>query len=157
GHTNQISALSFSSDGKRLISGSLDTTIKLWDLETGRVLKPFEGHTALIRGVAGSPDGRRIASAGGDLTVRLWDVESGGRLYISPRISPVVMSVVFSPGDGRYLAAGSFGPGARLWDVTPLPREPRQITLQGQPDSVAHSVSFSPDGRYLAASNSNAV
>jgi WD40 repeat protein len=45
GHTKAVSALAFSSDGKQLISGSHDTTIKLWDLETGHVLKPFEGNT----------------------------------------------------------------------------------------------------------------
>src|SRR5262245_55869051 len=65
-------------------------------------------------------------------------------------------NVAFSPGDGRYLAAGSWGLGARLWDVT-RPRDPREIELQGQPPTTARGVSFSQDGRYLAASNSNTI
>jgi WD40 repeat protein len=66
------------------------------------------------------------------------------------------MNVAFSPGDGRYLAAGSLGSGARLWDVT-RPRDTREIELQGQASTIARGVSFSQDGRYLAASNSNTI
>ena len=66
------------------------------------------------------------------------------------------MGVPFSAGDGRYLVAGSFGPGARLWDVKDS-RGPRPIELRGQPDTMTFGVSFSLDGRYLATSDSNRV
>src|SRR5262249_10047637 len=73
GHTKEVdqNALAFSSDGKWLISGSYDKTIKLWDVNTGSFLKTFpapggEGHSGSVRGVAISPDGCWIASAGRD-------------------------------------------------------------------------------------------
>ena len=107
GHT----ALAFSSDGKKLLSGSDDTTINLWDLETGQVLKTFEGHTAVIRGVAFSPDGRRIASASWDRTVKLWDVESGDALYTSPKFSGCPHDVSPSPRRRPIPRRGELGPG----------------------------------------------
>jgi eukaryotic-like serine/threonine-protein kinase len=151
----EIGALAFSPDGKTLLSGSGDGTINLWDLKTGHVLKTFKGHTEFVRGVF-SPDGSRIASASGDKTVKLWDVKSGNKLFTSRYLSYMVTSVAFSPGDGRYLAAGSWGSDARLWDVA-RPRDPHEIELLGQPLTTALDVSFSPDGRYLAASNSNTI
>jgi len=150
-------AASFSSDGKALVSASSDNTITLWELETGHILRPFEGHTATVTGVAVAPNGRLIASTSYDSTMRLWDAESGEALFTSPKLSGVApVGVAFSAGDGRYLAAGSFGPGARLWDVT-APRDPRPIELRGQPDTMTFGVSFSPAGPTLATSDSNRV
>jgi WD40 repeat protein len=162
GHTEEVdqNALAFSSDGKWLISGSNDKTIKLWDVNTGRFLKTFpapggEGHSGSVRGVAISPDGCWIASAGRDKQVNLWNVESR-EVFRVGEFSSVATDVAFSPGDGRYLAAAGWSRGARVWDVSD-PRHPRVIDLRGQLDATAVSVSFSPDGRSLATSNSNMV
>ena len=88
--------------------------------------------------------------------MKLWDVESGEVLFTSPKFSASPDGVAFSAGDGRYLAAGSYGPGARLWDVT-APAGPAADRAPRSTGHLALGVSFSPDGRYLAASNSNTV
>ena len=112
GHSERrSSALAFSPDGKTLVSGSEDKTIKLWDLETGHVLKTFEGHTGLVRGVAFSPDGRRIASVSQDMTVKLWDVESGDALFTSPKLSQIPRASPSPPATAGTSPRGALGRG----------------------------------------------
>jgi WD40 repeat protein len=73
GHTSKVWDLAISPDGRRLATGSLDRTIKLWDTKTGEEVFTLRGHTAGVICVAFSPDGHRIASGSWDRTVRVWD------------------------------------------------------------------------------------
>jgi WD40 repeat protein len=75
GHTNPINTVAFSPDGKTILSGSGDTTIKLWNSETGEVIRTFEGHTDSVNTVAFNPDGKTILSGSYDTTIKLWDNE----------------------------------------------------------------------------------
>ena len=63
----------FSPEGKRLVSGSSDKTVKVWDAQTGQEALSLTGHTGPVHSVAFSPDGQRIASASDDKTVKVWD------------------------------------------------------------------------------------
>jgi hypothetical protein len=78
----EIWAYEFSSDGKRVLTGSQDHTVRLWDVETGHCLRVLEGHTNGIWGLAWSADGQRALSGSQDNTVRLWDVETGRCLRV---------------------------------------------------------------------------
>ena len=73
-------AVASSPDGKRVASGSIDNTVRLWDAGTGASLLTLQGHTESVFAVAFSPDGKRVASGSGDKTVRLWDAETGSPL-----------------------------------------------------------------------------
>ena len=155
GHEARVTmgALAFSPVGKKLLWGDKDTTVNLWDLETGEVWK-FEGHKAPSSGVAFDPRGRWIASASDDGTVMLWDLKSRQKAYTFPGLGVSTTNVAFSP-DGRYLAASTWS-GARMLDLT-RPKEPREIELKGKGNVTGLWLSFSPDGRYLAAGRSNTV
>src|SRR6185503_16662776 len=74
GHTGSVNALALSPDGRFLVSGSEDVTLKIWDTATGNVLRTLSGHEKPVLAAAISPDGKLIASGGADQTVRVWDV-----------------------------------------------------------------------------------
>src|SRR5207248_1006633 len=77
GHTAGIGSVAFSPDGKRIVSGSDDETVKVWDAQTGQETLTLKGHTHWVISVAFSPDGKRIASGSFDKTVRVWDAHTG--------------------------------------------------------------------------------
>ena len=142
GHTDEVSSVVFSPDGRTLASGSWDNTIRLWDVATGTVQQTLSGDGA---SVVFSPDGRTLASGSG-LEIRLWDVATGTVQQTLTGHTDVVSSVVFSP-DGRTLASGGVWDNTiRLWDVA---TGTLKQTLTHP--HIVFSVVFSPDGRTLAS------
>lgn len=63
-------------DGECVVSASGDGTLKVWDLDTGRVLATLEGHTSDVLGCAVTRDGQYVVSASADRTVKVWDLDT---------------------------------------------------------------------------------
>ena len=97
GHTDHVMSVVMSADGSRIVSGSYDNTIRVWDVVSGREVAKLEGHTSGVRSVVMSVDGSRIVSGSDDMTIRVWDVESGREVAKleghTDSVSCVVMSV----------------------------------------------------------------
>jgi WD40 repeat protein len=146
GHTRGVSSVASNPDGKRLASGSYDSTVKVWDAQTGRETYTLKGHTSWVSSVAFSPDGQRLASGSHDHTVRVWDVQTGQQILSLKGHSDLVTSVAFSP-DSERLATGSSDGTLKVWDAQ-TGRE--TLTLRGHTRPVV-SVAFSPDGRRLVS------
>lgn len=116
-HSHIVSAVAFSSiasPGKTLVSGSRDRTIKLWNLETGELIRTLNGHTGAIYSIALSSDGQTIASGSEDKTVRLWHLETGELLSTFTGHSEQVNAVAFS-ADGQTLISGSHDKTIKIW------------------------------------------
>lgn len=108
-----INSLAFSPDGKILVSGGDDFSIKLWDVDSGKELKSGK-HSARVRTVAFSPDGKLIASADDSGIIKIWDVKTMENVVL-PRHDNAVTSLAFSP-DGKTLASGSKDRTVRFWE-----------------------------------------
>lgn len=113
GHDGPVNDAVFMPGG-RALTGSDDGTLALWDLETGEMLRRFEGHAAKVVDVAVSPDGKVAASASWDRTVRLWRVADGALIGELKGHTGPVNAVGFS-ADGKHLYSGSYDGSIRLW------------------------------------------
>src|SRR5262245_42956475 len=143
-------ALTFTPDGKTLIAGCEDHVIRLWDVESGKVVSTLEGHVGL-ECMAISPDGKTLAS-GGIETIKLWDVSDPKKCKelatIKAHPNQKVYSLVFFP-DGKTLASvGYAGDGnVKVWDVG---KRAEIATLRGTEDGHMCALAISPDGKTLA-------
>jgi WD40 repeat protein len=146
GHTRAVNQVAFSPDGTRIASagGDGDATVKLWDSQTGELVRTLSGHKWGVYNLAFSRDGDRLASAGHDHTAVVWDVRTGDALRTFGGLEIHVGGVAFSP-DGKRLATAD-GDAVRVWEVE---TGGEALTLQ-RPHDGAHCVAFSPDGKRLA-------
>jgi serine/threonine protein kinase len=103
GHLGMVQSVSFSPDGKLLASGGADKTVKIWDVETGKILRSMRGHDKGVTTVFFSPDGKYVMSGSKDKTVKVWDAATGERIQSTAGISCVGSPTAFSP-DGTRLA-----------------------------------------------------
>ena len=145
----RVSSVAFSPDGTRIVSGSDDHTIRVWDARSGDVVAgPFEGHKSRVTSVAFSPDGTRIVSGSYDDTIRVWDARSGD-VVAGPFEGDTsgVTSVAFSP-DGTRIVSGSYDHTIRVWDA----RSGDVVAgpFEGHTSEVT-SVAFSPDGTRIVS------
>ena len=135
GHSDSVTSVTFAPDGRTALSGSNDTTLKLWNVATGEG-GTLHGHSSYVTSVASAPDGRTALSGSRDTTLKLWDVTTGTTTGTEIRTfhehSGSVSSVAFAP-DGRTALSGSNDTTLKLWDVA-TPTESR--TFHGHSGSV---------------------
>ena len=128
GHSASVWSVAFSCDGTRVVSGSKDKSICVWDASMGKLERILEGHSEPVLSVAFSRDGTRVISGSRDSSVRVWNMNTS---EMDPVLghSGWVRSVAFSP-DGIQLVSSSFDRSVRIMtgDVTSLPAS-KSVTL----------------------------
>jgi WD40 repeat protein len=152
--TESITALAFSPDGRYILYGGADNTVRMLDVETGQEIRQFL-HTHIVTTVAFSPDGHFVLSVpeeSPDHIVYLWDAVTGEEIRQLTGHTSDIFDAAFSP-DGRFIATSSWDTTVRLWDVA-TGDEVRQYPRH---NSWAAHVSFSADGKYLLSSGTYVV
>ncbi|HPA18596.1 MAG TPA: protein kinase [Verrucomicrobiae bacterium] len=138
----------FSPDGRFVLSGSDDESLRLWDVATGKCLRTFQGQVKSVARVAFSYDGRLALSGGRIEAIQLWEVATGKCLHTFKGHSWLVNAVAFSP-DGRFALSGSHDKPIQFWDVA----TGRCARVLDKQTDKANSFAFSPDGRLVLSAS----
>ncbi|KAG0044723.1 hypothetical protein BGZ83_009996 [Gryganskiella cystojenkinii] len=154
-------------DLRQIASGSYDSTVRLWDAQTGAPGPICTGHTGSVQCVVYSPCGQQIAFGSTDNTVQLWDMQTGAPGRILNGHTKYVTSVVYSPS-GHQIASGSKDNTVRLWDAqtgAPSPvltghaRGVSSVVYSGSiltgHTGTVNSVVYSPSGLQIASGSSD--
>lgn len=115
----KLKTLAFAPDGKFIIAGCNDGTLKIWETEMGSLLRSLAAHARDVRSVAVSPDSRLLATCSNDQTVRLWNAQDGQLKHTLNAHADLATAVSFSP-DGQTLASTSDDGTLKLWCFSEL-------------------------------------
>ncbi|HAG80859.1 MAG TPA: protein kinase [Cyanobacteria bacterium UBA12227] len=150
GHNSFVNYLEISSDKQTLFSASVDKTIKVWDLSTGKTIRTLEGHTSLVNYLVISPDGQKIFSASADKKIKIWDIDTGKEIRTLQGHTSSVNYLEIS-SDGQKLFSASADKTIKMWE-SDTGKEIR--TLQGH-TSFINSLVISPDGETLFSASAD--
>lgn len=155
GHSDAILAAAISPDGKTLATSGYDRQIVIWNVASGKVVRPLKEHSDAVYGLAFSPDGRTLASCAADRTVRLWDWSAGRRTATLSESTAELYAVAFTP-DGAHLLAGGVDRSIRMYRLRSadgkVMGEPRLERSAFAHDAAILRLAVSADGRSLASS-----
>lgn len=145
-HTPLVRSVSWSPDGKSIASGGHDGVVRVWDSDSGEGRGSLSDHQAFVSTVSYSPDGRLLASASADATVRIWDLPNRVYLHVLDDFDQwSVEDISFAP-DGRYLATIDQSGTVRV-----LGLDTGEVVSSMRAGSMNKSISWSPDGKWLAS------
>ncbi len=150
GHTSTVRAIAVSPDGKCILSGSEDFTIKAWDLKNGTLLRTYKGHESYVRTLAVTPDGTRIISGSDDCTLRVWDLENGVELLRFTDVMGRIEAVVVTPDNKRAISIDQ-NCELREWDLF----TGKVINKIYEKSGFKEILAITPEGRHIISSFSN--
>jgi WD40 repeat protein len=151
GHRDSINSLAITPDGSRLITGSSDSTAKIWDIATGTLLHTLIGHTSGISSVVITPDGSRVITGSWNHSAKIWDIQTGALLHTLTGHTAEIISVAITPNGSRVIT-GSWDHSAKIWDVA---TGTLLHTLIGHTSEVNTVAIMPDDSRVITASRDN--
>jgi len=146
GHAHEVWSVAVTPDGKTAVLGSLDKTLKVWDLKTGQCRATFEGHTNTVSCIAVTPDGKTVVSGSADWTLMVWDIETGQCRATFEGHTNIVSCVAVTP-DGKTVVSGSWDNTLKMWDIE---TGQCRATFEG-PTGWGHGVAVTPDGKTIVS------
>lgn len=152
GHSDWVSALAISPDGKTIASGSFDKTIKLWNSANGQLIRTLSQHTKGVISLAISPDGKTLISGSWDETIKLWSLNTGELIYTLKGHTGSVQSLAIT-ADSQTLISGSFDQTIKLWC---LERGEFLGNLAENAGNIS-ALALSTDGQTLASAGGDGI
>jgi WD40 repeat protein/mono/diheme cytochrome c family protein len=144
-----VFSVAFSPDSTKIATAGADRTIRIFEVQSGKLLSQIEDHADWIFGVAFSPDGKRLASASRDKTAKVFDVEKKESLVTFPGHGQPVYTVSFTP-DGKGVATGGEDNRIRIWNPDSDGKQTRDIGGFG---GTVFKILYTPDGQSLLAAS----
>ena len=141
GHTSCVRSLTFSLDGRLLVSASRDRTVKLWDIQTGGVIRTHD-HPSQVHSVSISPDSTTIASGCQDSSIYLWGAWTGVCFCVINGHNGWINSISFSPVNSQHLISASGDHTIKQWNIN---------GCQIGPTHEGDGVTFSLDGTHFVS------
>ncbi|MFC1634707.1 DUF4062 domain-containing protein, partial [Planctomycetota bacterium] len=146
GHGHPVRAVAVTPDGRYVVSGSNDKTLRVWELASGLVVHTLAGHASSVFAVAVTPDGQYVVSGSADGTLMVWELANGRAVSMLAGHKGIVSAVAVTP-DSRYAVSGSSDKRLKVWELT----TGRTVhTLKGHRGWV-RGVAVTPDGRYAVS------
>jgi len=155
-HPEWIFAIAVTPDGKWVVSGSSEHTLKVWELESGRLLGSFgdfRDPSSWVRAIVITPDGRKVISAGLDKTIKIWDLRSGRELGILKAHQEQINALIISP-DGKTLYSASHDKTIKIWQTDTWQES---LTIQGHLAPVRAIALATLKGRLVSVSDDGTV
>lgn len=155
-HRDILFDAEFSPDGKWIATAGYDRVIRLWERNTGKLVRDIPGHNGAVFDLAFSPDSRLLASASGDETGKIWRVDTGKRLDTLNQPSGEQFAITFTPDGKEILAAGADN-RIRMWRVVSRdkPRINPLIQARFAHEDEIVSLAITADGKWLASSSAD--
>ena len=150
GHTDLITILSITSDGKHCVSASADRTIRVWDLETGRCIKTIENLHSEVSSLSITPGCKRCVIGYCDGTIRVWDLDNGQCLK-TINVHPDILATFDISPDGNRCVCITSNHAIYVWDID---SDKCLKKLKGRKGWI-QSLSMTPDGRRVACAYSD--
>ncbi|MDB5349378.1 MAG: repeat-containing protein [Planctomycetota bacterium] len=145
--SDSVFAVAFSPDSKLVAAAGADRAIRIWEVETGKLVSTIEDHADWVLDIAFSPDGKRLASASRDKTAKVFDVAKKESLVTFPGHAETVYTVSFSP-DGKLVATGGGDSQIRFWNPD---EDGKQVSNLGGFGGAVFRLLYHPDGKRLLA------
>ncbi|NES63823.1 MAG: WD40 repeat domain-containing protein [Okeania sp. SIO2D1] len=155
GHTDSVNAVAVTPDGKFIISGSSDSTVKVWDLNTGEELL-LGGHSSPVNALAVTPDGKKVISGASDNTVIVWNLEKRKKTGTFDGHSHPVVALAITP-DGKTVVSASIAKknSIKVWDLENENCQ-EKLTLKGH-GHIVRTLAITSSNRIISASDNGSI
>jgi WD40 repeat protein len=152
GHSDWVSAIVFSADAQKIASASFDQSIKVWNYQTGELIRVITENSGVVYTLAFSGYHNLLAQGGSEHNIKLWDLETGALVEICKEHSGSVRAIAIT-NDGKTLASGSYDGTIKLWNLETA-QEIRTFTKH---TGTVSAIAFSRDGQILASGGGDGI
>lgn len=150
-HSDVVLSVDFSEDGAYLASSASDRFVKVWSLESGRMVRSFEGHTHHVLGVSWKRDARTLASAGADKVIKLWNFVTGEQKKTIGGSEKEVTSIGYVEATGEALVTSGDS------QVRLVSEDGKTVRSFGGAKDFVQAAAVTPDGRWVVGGGQDSI